>query len=72
MFTPGGGSDGEQTWPHGVAMGLDKPDLLEVRAPRPTQVQKALTALTEAAACYAAEPTVCLLALFPSPYRFDL
>ena len=38
----GGPADGEQTWgPHvatGTAVGLDKPDLLVARSPRPTQV----------------------------------
>lgn len=37
-WAPGGKSDGEQSWAHGVFMGLDKPDLLEVRAPKATQV----------------------------------
>jgi hypothetical protein len=30
LWQPGGGGDGEQTWPHGVKNGLDKPDLIEV------------------------------------------
>eukprot|EP01047_Picozoa_sp_COSAG01_P030175 COSAG01_NODE_2095_length_8411_cov_3.964611_2_plen_486_part_00 len=37
----GGGGlqyDGEQTWPLAATMSLDKPDLVEVRAPKPTQV----------------------------------
>jgi len=38
LWAAGGGSDGEQTWPHGVALGLDKPDLIEVRADASTQV----------------------------------
>ena len=39
MWAAGGAYDGEQTWPHGVApRGLDKPDLVELRAPKPTQV----------------------------------
>lgn len=38
LWAAGGGSDGEQTWPRGVALGLDKADLIEVRADRATQV----------------------------------
>ena len=37
-YNYGGEYDGEQTWPRAAIYGLDKPDLLEVRAPRPTQV----------------------------------
>lgn len=37
-WVKGGRSDGEQSWPRGVNLGLDKPDLLEVRAPKATQV----------------------------------
>jgi dienelactone hydrolase len=38
LWAAGGKSDGEQTWPHGIHLGLDKPDLLEVRANLSTQV----------------------------------
>jgi hypothetical protein len=38
LWNAGGGGDGEQTWPHGVVSGLDKPDLIEVRANMSTQV----------------------------------
>jgi len=38
LWNAGGGGDGEQTWPHGVSHGLDKPDLIEVRANQSTQV----------------------------------
>jgi hypothetical protein len=38
LWAAGGASDGEQTWPHGVAKQLDKSDLLEVRANASTQV----------------------------------
>ena len=38
----GGPADGEQTWGPavglGTAVGLDKPDLLQIRAPRPSQI----------------------------------
>ena len=34
----GGPAEGEQEWGPWVGAGLDKPDLLQVRAPRPTQV----------------------------------
>lgn len=34
----GGAYDGEQTWPRQALLSLDKPDLLEVRAPKATQV----------------------------------
>eukprot|EP01079_Euglenida_sp_SAG-EU17-18_P005006 gene5006-900_t len=37
-YVYGGEYDGEQTWPRQSVLSLDKPDLLEVRAPRPTQV----------------------------------
>lgn len=37
-WAAGGSDDGEQHWPHGISLGLDKPDLVEVRAPLPTQV----------------------------------
>jgi dienelactone hydrolase len=38
-FIGGGGpAEGEQQWGPFVADGLDKPDLIEVRAPKPTQV----------------------------------
>lgn len=49
LWNAGGGSDGEQTWPHGVAKGLDKSDLLEVRANRSTQVL-----ITSADTCFPA------------------
>lgn len=38
LWNAGGGGDGEQTWPHGIVNGLDKPDLIEVRANQSTQV----------------------------------
>ena len=38
LWNAGGGSDGEQTWPQGISRGLDKPDLIEVRANLSTQV----------------------------------
>lgn len=34
----GGAIDGEQTWPRAATLSLDKPDLVQVRAPLPTQV----------------------------------
>jgi dienelactone hydrolase len=37
-YAYGGQYDGEQTWPRSAVLDLDKPDLLEVRAPAPTQV----------------------------------
>lgn len=33
-----GSADAEQQWPSGLLRGLDKPDLLTARAPKPTQV----------------------------------
>eukprot|EP00039_Didymoeca_costata_P002094 m.57479 g.57479 ORF g.57479 m.57479 type:complete len:914 (+) comp11111_c0_seq1:86-2827(+) len=38
LWAAGGASDGEQTWPHGIKLGLDKSDLIEVRGDRSTQV----------------------------------
>eukprot|EP00041_Stephanoeca_diplocostata_P034184 m.1149850 g.1149850 ORF g.1149850 m.1149850 type:complete len:945 (-) comp24476_c0_seq75:328-3162(-) len=38
LWKAGGASDGEQTWPHGIRLGLDKSDLIEVRANASTQV----------------------------------
>ena len=37
-YVYGGEYDGEQTWPRAALLSLDKPDLIEVRAPKPTQV----------------------------------
>jgi dienelactone hydrolase len=36
-FTYQGSADAEQQWMNGLPLGLDKADLLEVRAPKPTQ-----------------------------------
>ena len=38
LWRAGGESDGEQTWPRGIHLGLDKPDLIEIRADKATQV----------------------------------
>jgi dienelactone hydrolase len=37
-YNYGGEYDGEQTWPRAAIYSLDKPDLVEVRAPKPTQI----------------------------------
>lgn len=36
MVQYAGSQDGEQIWLGGLSAGLDKPDLIEVRAPKPT------------------------------------
>ena len=65
LWNAGGGGDGEQTWPHGIFNGLDKPDLIEVRANQSTQVlitsadadfpaAGGLAAVAEAQSAYAA------------------
>jgi len=38
LFASRGPQDAEQNFVHGIALGLDHPDLLEVRAPKPTLV----------------------------------
>lgn len=38
LFEYIGPQDAEQVWPAGFSAGLDLPDLVEVRAPKPTQL----------------------------------
>lgn len=57
LWKEGGASDGEQTWPHGIALGLDKADLIEVRADLETQVL-----ITSADTCFPAAGGMAALA----------